>query len=686
MMKIDLVYIHDENTLEKIGLIDDFKSFVWNNKYYESGDFEIIVPLNVHNLNLLKRNRFITRPGLKEIAIIETVSAYSQNDTEEIKVTGTMAQSLLSRRVIWDSTLVNGATIPQLRALINNNLINPKDKRRCIPSGSYEISKVGNYIEKEDIYTAQLQSVSANAYVEQWQSGTGRFYSSEQVLHIEKNVSIETEEPTFAIVLGEMLKNPITNVIDSIDKTESGYKKIQRVGYKNDVLSYLKSYADDFNKYSDNKKITYTNKTKGSKLVSNIKVSYFDAETRVWTEKTLNNVTLAYMQVEELTLSETVFNKETTFFNWLNKDGDYFDILENGNFVFKNSVIAKCFTEFNSNDIPYKLLLNKVYVLDRDKTTVLKTINYESSFDNAEEINTYSLLGYYLKYEFTAFGYFVDMIVGYDIDKEFDLIKGYALYDLETPIESSIDLSALPKNASVYKLMNNSELSSGLMSFILSYTSPYKTFLNLGVFPQNKATIYEIVDGENLESYVEENLQSMGLGLKARYEESNNQIYLDFYSGNNLIMENGKLRPVIFSKNMDALNGYNITESNKSKYTVVRLKAKDENDNEIKTEVGAGSGITRIEKFTSLNDLSTYSGADYIKSLASKGELFLNGFERVIDAEIFANAYKYREHYNVGDLCTIIVDDFSLRYDIRILGVCESYDTNGYQISLILGA
>ena len=679
MMKIDLVYIHDENTLEKIGLIDDFTSFVWNNKYYESGDFEIIVPLNSHNLNLLKRNRFITRPELKEIAIIETVSAYSQNNTEEIKITGTMAQSLLSRRIIWDSVLVNGATIPQLRALIDSNLINPKDKRRCIPSGSYEISKVGNYIEREEIYTAQLQSVSANAYVEQWQSGTGRLYSAEQVLKYESNLKIITENPNVTINIGQLLKNPITNKIDTIEKTETGYKKIQRIGYKSDVLSYFKSYADV-------NKITYKSKSKSYKSASNIKVSYFDAETRVWTEKVFSSVNLRYTQVEELTLAETGFNKETTFFNWVNKDGDYFDILENGDFVFKNSIIARCFIEFSSDDIPYTLTLDTVSVLDKDKTTVLKSFSYDSAHDNAEQINTYSLLGYYLKYEFSDFGYYVNMIVGYDIDKEFDLVKGYALYDLETPIESSINLSALPKNASVYKLMNNSELSSGLMSFILSYTSLYKTFLNLGIFPENKATIYEIVDGENLESYVEENLQSMGLGLKARYEESNNQIYLDFYSGNNLIMENGKLRPVIFSKNMDALNGYNITESNKSKYTVVRLKAKDENDNEIKTEVGAGSGITRIEKFTSLNDLSTYSGADYIKSLASKGELFLNGFERVIDAEIFANAYKYREHYNVGDLCTIIVDDFSLRYDIRILGVCESYDTNGYQISLILGA
>lgn len=672
MMKIDLVYIHDENTLEKIGLLDDFKSFIWNNKYYESGDFEIIVPLNTHNLNLLKRNRFITRPGLKEIAIIETVSAYSQNDTEEIKITGTMAQSLLSRRVIWDSTLVNGATIPQLRALINNNLINPKDKRRCIPSGSYEISKVGNYIEKEDIYTAQLQSVSANAYVEQWQqketpTNTDWYnFKNEQILNLEENVSIETEEPTFSIVLGNMFKNPNTNVIDTIESLGNGeYKKIKRVEKDNNLHTYL------------------FNQVKNGQLE--------------WTTGDYNTM------YKIMTVKIKTKFSSSTFFNWFNLKAD-----DDGNISFPvyswDSMLGSYYEDTRAI-VPRAskalegnagLLIDVIEVFDPDESN--KQV-YTERHDEATEATelmakglAFQLLGYNVRFyngalgkPDTVYAYIKD---GYGADLHIPKkIKGYALYDLETSTESIINLSALPKNASVYKLMNNnSDLSSGLMSFIFSYKSPFKTFLNLGVFPENKATIYEIVDGENLESYVEENLQSMGLGLKARYEEENKQIYLDFYSGNNLIMENGKLRPVIFSKNMDALNGYNITESNKSKYTVVRLKAKDENDNEIKTEVGAGSGITRIEKFTSLNDLSTYSGADYIKSLASKGELFLNGFERVIDAEIFANAYKYREHYNVGDLCTIIVDDFSLRYDIRILGVCESYDTNGYQISLILGA
>ena len=672
MMKIDLVYIHDENTLEKIGLLDDFKSFIWNNKYYESGDFEIIVPLNTHNLNLLKRNRFITRPGLKEIAIIETVSAYSQNDTEEIKITGTMAQSLLSRRVIWDSTLVNGATIPQLRALINNNLINPQDKRRCIPSGSYEISKVGNYIEKEDIYSAKLQSVSANAYVEQWQqketpTNTDWYnFKNEQVLNLEENVSIETENPTFSIVLGEMFKNPNTNVIDTIESLGNGeYKKIKRVEKDNNLHTYL------------------FNQVKNGQLE--------------WTTEDYNTM------YKIMTVKIKTKFSSSTFFNWFNLKAD-----DDGNISFPvyswDSMLGSYYEDTRAI-VPRAskalegnagLLIDVIEVFDPDESN--KQV-YTERHDEATEATelmakglAFQLLGYNVRFyngalgkPDTVYAYIKD---GYGADLHIPKkIKGYALYDLETSTESIINLSALPKNASVYKLMNNnSDLSSGLMSFIFSYNSPFKTFLNLGVFPENKATIYEIVDGENLESYVEENLQSMGLGLKARYEEENKQIYLDFYSGNNLIMENGKLRPVIFSKNMDALNGYNITESNKSKYTVVRLKAKDENDNEIKTEVGAGSGITRIEKFTSLNDLSTYSGADYIKSLASKGELFLNGFERVIDAEIFANAYKYREHYNVGDLCTIIVDDFSLRYDIRILGVCESYDTNGYQISLILGA
>ena len=487
-MKIDLVYIHDENTLEKIGLIDDFTSFVWNNKYYESGDFEIIVPLNTHNLNLLKRNRFITRPELKEIAIIETVSAYSQNDTEEIKITGTMAQSLLARRIIWDSVLVNGATIPQLRALINNNLINPKDKRRCIPSGSYEISKVGNYIEKEDIYTAQLQSVSANAYVEQWQQKETPTnpdwynFKNEQILNLEENVSIETEEPTFSIVLGNMFKNPNTNVIDTIESLGNGeYKKIKRVEKDNNLHTYL------------------FNQVKNGQLE--------------WTTEDYNTM------YKIMTIKIKTKFSSSTFFNWFNlkaeDDGNIsfpvysWDISLGSYYEDTRAIVPRAAKALEGNA---GLLIDVIEVFDPDESN--KQV-YTERHDKATEATAlmakglaFQLLGYNVRFyngalgkPDTVYAYIKD---GYGANLHIPKkIKGYALYDMETPTETLINLSALPKNASVYKLMNNSELSSGLMSFILSYTSPYKTFLNLGIFPENKATIYEIVEGENLESYVE---------------------------------------------------------------------------------------------------------------------------------------------------------------------------------------
>ena len=150
------IYIHDEHKLQKIGLLDDFISVVWNNRFLTSGDFEFIVKLTKRNIDLIKRNRFVTRKNLDEIGIIEEVTISDDNGTKQIKAVGRMAQSLLNRRIVWDSTLLNGLTLPQLRALIDNNLISAKDESRKIPAQYTEVLKVGNEIVKEDIYESLI--------------------------------------------------------------------------------------------------------------------------------------------------------------------------------------------------------------------------------------------------------------------------------------------------------------------------------------------------------------------------------------------------------------------------------------------------------------------------------------------------------------------------------------------------
>lgn len=83
--------------------------------------------------------------------------------------------------------------------------------------------------------------------------------------------------------------------------------------------------------------------------------------------------------------------------------------------------------------------------------------------------------------------------------------------------------------------------------------------------------------------------------------------------------------------------------------------------------------------------MSDVGTADYTQALVNSGELELNGFTIAIGTEIELNNYKYRQHFNLGDIITIKINDLNLSYNIRIIEVCETFDSNGYKISLILG-
>ena len=666
------IYIHDEYRLQKIGLLDDFVSVVWNNRFLTSGDFEFIVKLTKRNIDLIKRNRFVTRKNLDEIGIIEEVTISDDNGTKQIKAVGRMAQSLLNRRIVWDSTLLNGLTLPQLRALIDNNLINPSDVKRQIPAQYTEVLKVGNEIIKDDIYeSAKLQSVSADGVIIERQTEKADFYNyvNPQVFRHETNVSIVTENPSASVYIGEMLRNPITNNKDTIELIGGAYKKIKRVA-KADVRTLLFNFiknipntdVSDIRDY-----VKYMSITNGSVVNKNKEVFYYliaienifthsnffeyfnPTYDDYWYKNAEYSHKLIKLAIDEATVPCGMVDSNNDFYYWCKYDVRD----ENGNIVLTVSSGYEG-TSYNVYNEPFSYNATL-------KAILFCAIGYSVTFYTKDSSNNW---------------------LSYDFSMDAPIPKGYTIYDTDST--TTIDLSALPANAEKYSLMNGSELSIGTMSMTMFFKNDTRSYLFLGNSLESNSTIYELVEGSNLADYVEKTLESLNIGIKARYNDVDKNIYLDFYTGENKTLGNGKLRPVIFSKNMDALNGYAITESAKSKTTIVKLKGNADSGVYYRT-VGSGAGISRIENFSSIDSNNTFSGADYAKDLASKGELFLNGFEIVVDAQIYANAYKYREHYKVGDTCTILVDDFSIQYDVRILEVCESYDTNGYQITLVLG-
>lgn len=89
--------------LQRLGVIDVYRSLIWTRKYKEAGTVEFHAALNSRNLALLQKGNILTMTGSVESAIIEGIAA--DDYSNEITATGHMLSAGLSRRGI--KTVVN---------------------------------------------------------------------------------------------------------------------------------------------------------------------------------------------------------------------------------------------------------------------------------------------------------------------------------------------------------------------------------------------------------------------------------------------------------------------------------------------------------------------------------------------------------------------------------------------------
>jgi hypothetical protein len=126
-----LVYNHD---LELIGIIDDAKSIIWHRRYYTAGDFEIILPVNEINIELIQKQYIITKNDSVECGIIENITIEQSDDGELLKAIGRFGSSLLSRRIVFNTTIIIDTYENAMRQLVYENAINPEIVERIIPN------------------------------------------------------------------------------------------------------------------------------------------------------------------------------------------------------------------------------------------------------------------------------------------------------------------------------------------------------------------------------------------------------------------------------------------------------------------------------------------------------------------------------------------------------------------------
>jgi len=134
--------ICDEN-FERIGVIYDYSSLIWNPKYNEVGEFEIYIEATPENINLLKEKNYVFREDDDYVGVIENIKiTFNSNSLlNMMTVSGRFSEKILGQRIIWTQTSADASLEDSMRALIKQNVIEPENTSRKI-----NVIKLGDLI------------------------------------------------------------------------------------------------------------------------------------------------------------------------------------------------------------------------------------------------------------------------------------------------------------------------------------------------------------------------------------------------------------------------------------------------------------------------------------------------------------------------------------------------------------
>lgn len=123
---INYIFLLNED-FEKIGIIDNFVSLIWNKKYNDFGDFELYVPATVSNFNLIKQAKYVIRPDDDMVGLISKTELDTDAEKGDYLIaSGKSAESMLNQRVLISTQMYDGLVEDLIRKLINISIIDPE--------------------------------------------------------------------------------------------------------------------------------------------------------------------------------------------------------------------------------------------------------------------------------------------------------------------------------------------------------------------------------------------------------------------------------------------------------------------------------------------------------------------------------------------------------------------------------
>lgn len=136
---MDLIVLN--KNLDDISLVDTYESFIWTDRYYSYGDFELYTAISENILNYIKQDYYLKSRDSEHVMIIEKILISSDVENgNRITVSGRSLESILDRRIIWGQKTLSGNLQNGIKTLLNECVISPSDNNRKIPNFIFEES------------------------------------------------------------------------------------------------------------------------------------------------------------------------------------------------------------------------------------------------------------------------------------------------------------------------------------------------------------------------------------------------------------------------------------------------------------------------------------------------------------------------------------------------------------------
>lgn len=154
-------------SLQHIAVLDNIESFIWTERYWAEGDFELYTPFDPGLLQWLQEDYYLIIPESKRVMIIDTIGIKTDPDSgDKLIVKGLSLESILRRRIILAQWSFEDLNLQDtLFGIIDQNIITTTGQpKRNIPN--FVFSPSGDPAVTSLLWTATLDGNNIYAVVQ----------------------------------------------------------------------------------------------------------------------------------------------------------------------------------------------------------------------------------------------------------------------------------------------------------------------------------------------------------------------------------------------------------------------------------------------------------------------------------------------------------------------------------------